>query len=95
MSEHVWKLYSGGIYVTTYHGVELRCRWTKTGWIVSRRDGDGWLGLTGDVEAGGTPRRRCSRWWTGEREAMRRSGARTRRRRDKGHGPGLADPRGS
>lgn len=50
MSEHVWKLIEAGIYVTTYHGVELRCRWTKTGWIVSRRDGDGWQGLTGDVK---------------------------------------------
>ncbi len=44
-----WRLVEAGVYTAVYRGVELRCRWTKSGWIVSRRDGDEWLGLTGDV----------------------------------------------
>jgi len=56
----VWKLIEAGVYTLTYHDVELRCKWTKSGWIVSKRDGDGWQGLTGDVKREDAQAKACA-----------------------------------
>jgi len=50
MTTPVWKLIEAGVYMTHYREHLLRCRWTKTGWLISRETSDGWQFIAGDVK---------------------------------------------
>lgn len=44
-----WTTRADGHEYARYHGVKLRMRHVPTGWIISRREYDGWLFVAGDV----------------------------------------------
>ncbi len=44
-----WTTRGDGHEHARYHGVKLRMRHVPTGWIISRRDFDGWEFVAGDV----------------------------------------------
>ena len=44
-----WIARSDGCEHSRYHGVKLRMRHVPTGWLISRRDFDGWEFVAGDV----------------------------------------------
>lgn len=44
-----WTTRGDGHEHARYHGTRLRMRRVPTGWIISRRDYDGWLFVAGDT----------------------------------------------
>lgn len=45
----IWTTHADGHEHARYHGMRLRLRHVPTGWIISRRDYDGWQFVAGDT----------------------------------------------